>query len=167
MMGVLRGGSPEDDPMRRSRSTQGQVVGVLGEHEAGVATAVLCRQYGVSEQTFYRWKRKYGGLERGEATWLQPLEEENARLMRLVAEKALDNLVLKDFLRKNASRPPSGGQRSRRCGSASRCWSGTRADCWGTGARRCGTTAEAAPTTGRCGSDLPMPTWPPTSTRRL
>ena len=105
--------------MRRSRSTQGQVVGVLGEHEAGVATAVLCRQYGVSEQTFYRWKRKYGGLERGEATWLQTLEEENARLMRLVAEKALDNLVLKDFLRKNASRPPSGGQRSRRCGSAS------------------------------------------------
>ncbi len=88
--------------MRRSRSTKGQIVGVFKEHEAGAATAVLCRQYGVSEQTFYRWKRKYGGLKRGEATWLQPLVEENARLVRLVVEQALDNLVLKDLLRKHA-----------------------------------------------------------------
>ncbi len=88
--------------MRRSRFTQKQIVGVLKEHEAGAATAALCRQHGISEQTFYRWKQKYGGLGRGEATRLRALEEENARLKRLVAEQALDNLILKDLLRKNA-----------------------------------------------------------------
>ncbi len=88
--------------MRRSRFTQEQIVGVLKEHEAGAATASLCRQHGISEQTFYRWKQKYGGLKQGEATRLKALEEENARLKRLVAEQALDNLVLKDLLRKNA-----------------------------------------------------------------
>jgi putative transposase len=83
--------------LRRSR-----LVGVLKEHEAGAATAALCRQHGISEQTFYRWKQKYGGLERGEATRLKALEEENGRLKRLVAEQALDNQILKDLLRKNA-----------------------------------------------------------------
>ena len=90
-MGVLDGATP-----RGGRHAQEPV------HEAGVATAALCRQHGISEQTFYRWKQKYGGLERGDATRLRVLEEENARLKRLVAEQALDNLVLKDLLRKNS-----------------------------------------------------------------
>ncbi len=88
--------------MRGSRFTQEQIVGILQEHEAGAATAALCRHHGISEQTLYRWKQKYGGLEPGEATRLKALEEENSRLKRLVAEQALDNLILKDLLRKNA-----------------------------------------------------------------
>ena len=79
-----------------------RLVGILNEHEAGAATAALCRHHGISEQTFYRWKQKYGGLERGEATRLKALEEENGRLKRLVADQALDNQILKDLLRKNA-----------------------------------------------------------------
>ena len=59
------------------------------------------RHHGISQQTFYRWKQKYGGLERGEARRLKTLEEENARLKRLVAEQALDNQALKELLRKN------------------------------------------------------------------
>jgi putative transposase len=93
---------PKEDAMRGTRFTQEQIVSVLQEHEAGAATPALCRQYGISEQTFYRWKQKYGGLERGEATRLKVLEEENTRLKRLVAEQALDNQILKDLLRKNA-----------------------------------------------------------------
>jgi len=73
----------------------------LQEHEAGAATSTLCRQRGISEQTLYRWKQKYGGLERGEVTRLKALEDENSRLKRLVAEQALDNQILKDLLRKN------------------------------------------------------------------
>ena len=88
--------------MRGSRFTQEQIVGILKEHEVGAATAALCRHHGISEQTFYRWKQKYGGLEPGEATRLKALEEENSRLKRLVAEQALDNQILKDLLRKNA-----------------------------------------------------------------
>lgn len=87
--------------MRRSRFSEEQIVGVLQEHAAGAATAALCRQHGISQQTFYRWKQKYGGLERGEVRRLKTLEEENARLKRLVAEQALDNQALKELLRKN------------------------------------------------------------------
>jgi putative transposase len=74
----------------------------LKEHEAGAGMAELCRRHGVSQQTFYRWRQKYGGLERTEAARLKALEDENARLKRLVAEQALDLQALRDLLRKNS-----------------------------------------------------------------
>ena len=86
--------------MRKSRFTEAQIVSLLKEHEAGLPTGALCRQHGISEQTFYRWKQKYGGLKSGDATRLKALEEENARLKRLVAEQALDNQMLKELLGK-------------------------------------------------------------------
>jgi putative transposase len=87
--------------MRRSRFSEEQIIGILKEQEAGAATTEVCRRHGISEWTFYRWKRAYGGLEVSEARRLKALEEENARLKRLVAEQALDNQMLKDLLRKN------------------------------------------------------------------
>ncbi len=87
--------------MRKSRFTEEQIVGALKEHEAGASTQELCRRLGVSQETLYRWKRKYGGLEVSDARRLRALEEENRRLKRLVAEQALDVLALKDVLSKN------------------------------------------------------------------
>ena len=87
--------------MRTSRFSAEQIVGILKEHEAGAGTVELCRRHGISVQTFYRWRQKYGGLERGEAARLKTLADENARLKRLVAEQALDLQALRDLLRKN------------------------------------------------------------------
>jgi putative transposase len=87
--------------MRRSRFTEEQIVGILKEQEAGAQTAELCRRHGISEQTFYTWKRKYGGMDVSEARRLKQLEDENGRLKRLVADQALDNVMLRELLRKN------------------------------------------------------------------
>ena len=87
--------------MARKAHTEEQIVGILKEHEAGVGTEELCRRHGISQQTFYRWKAKYGGLEVGDAQKLKALEDENRRLKRLVADLALDNAALKDVLSKN------------------------------------------------------------------
>ena len=87
--------------MRTSRFSAEQIVGILKEHAAGERTGVLCRRHGISEQTRYRWKQKYDGLERNEVNRLKALAEENARLKRLVADQALDNQALKALLRKN------------------------------------------------------------------
>jgi putative transposase len=87
--------------MRRSRYTEEQIVALLKEHEAGLGTEELCRRHGISPQTFYRWKAKYGGLDTGDARRLKALEDENRRLKRLVADLSLDNAALKDVLSKN------------------------------------------------------------------
>ncbi len=87
--------------MRKSRFSDEQIVGILQEHAAGERPGPLCRRHGISEQTLYRWKQKDDGLERNEVTRLKALEEENARLKRLVAAQALDNQALKELLRKN------------------------------------------------------------------
>jgi putative transposase len=87
--------------MRKSRFSEDQIVGILKEHAAGEPTGSVCRRHGISQQTLYRWKQKYDGLEGNELRRLKALEEENARLKRLVAEQALDNQALKELLRKN------------------------------------------------------------------
>ena len=87
--------------MRKSRFSEEQIVGILNEHAAGEQTGVLCRRHGISQQTLYRWRAKYDGLDGKELKRLKALEEENARLKRLVAEQALDYQALKELLRKN------------------------------------------------------------------
>ena len=86
--------------MRKSRFTEGQVVQVLQEWDAGAKLGELVRRHGVTEQTLYRWKRKYGGLQVNEAKRLKALEEENRQLKRLVADQALNLQVVKDLLGK-------------------------------------------------------------------
>jgi putative transposase len=87
--------------MRTSRFSEEQIIGILKEHAAGEAIGPLCRRRGISQQTLYRWKAKYDGLEGNERNRRKALEEENARLKRLVAEQALDNQALKELLRNN------------------------------------------------------------------
>jgi putative transposase len=84
----------------RKRHTEEQIIGVLKESEAGANTAELCRRHGISEGTFYKWKAKFGGMEVSDAKRLRALEDENRKLKQLVADQALDNLVLKDLLKK-------------------------------------------------------------------
>jgi putative transposase len=86
--------------MKQSRFTEEQIIGVLKEGEAGVAVKEISRRHGICDQTYYRWKAKYGGLEVSEARRLRSLEEENRRLKQMVAEQALDIQALKAVLGK-------------------------------------------------------------------
>jgi len=91
--------------MKRARFSEEQIIGVLKEAEAGAKVSELCRQHGISDSTFYTWRRKYGGLEISEMRRLRQLEEENRRLKSIVADQALDIRALKDVLSKNGYGP--------------------------------------------------------------
>jgi putative transposase len=86
--------------MKKSRFTEEQIVAALKLAEAGSKVGEVCRKMGISEQTFYRWKQKYGGMEVSDARRLKALEEENRRLKKLVADQALDMQILKEVLAK-------------------------------------------------------------------
>jgi putative transposase len=87
--------------MKKSRFTQEQIIGVLKEHHAGLSAAELCRKHGVSDATFYKWRAKHGGMDVSDARKLKALEEENAKLKRLLAEQVMDVSTLKEMLAKN------------------------------------------------------------------
>ena len=87
--------------MRSKRHSEEQIIAILKQGQAGVKTTGICRQHGISEQTFYRWKAKYGGLELSEAKKLRQLEQENRRLKQLVGDLSLDKQALQDVLSKN------------------------------------------------------------------
>lgn len=86
--------------MKRSRFTDEQIISILKEHEAGVPVSDLCRKHGVSDASIYKWKAKYGGMDVSEARRLKSLEDENAKLKRMLADAMLDNVALKDLLGK-------------------------------------------------------------------
>ena len=85
--------------MRSKRFSEEQIIGVLKEAECGVSAKDICRQHGICEQTFYRWRRKYGGLDVSEARRLKALEQENKKLKHLLADQILDNQTLKEMLK--------------------------------------------------------------------
>lgn len=87
--------------MKGKRFTPEQIIKIIKESEIGVKNIDLCRKYGISEQTFYNWKSKYGGMEVSDAMRLKVLEDENRKLKGLVADLSLDNKILKDLLGKN------------------------------------------------------------------
>lgn len=85
----------------KGRFSEEQIIGLLKQQEAGASVAQLCRDNNVSQATFYKWKAKFGGMNVSEAKRLKQLEEENAKLKRIVAEQALDIVAIKDLLSKN------------------------------------------------------------------
>ncbi|KXV50959.1 transposase [Gluconobacter albidus] len=96
--------------MKRSRFTEEQIIGILKKQESGLKVSDLCRKYGISDATSYKWRARYGGLEVSEAKRLKARGDENSRLKRLLADAMLDNAALKEIVGKsgNACRETAG-----------------------------------------------------------
>ena len=86
--------------MKKSKFTESQIVAILAEGEAGMPVAEVCRKYGISTATYYQWKSKYAGVSANELKRIKDLEAENAKLKRIYAELALENVAIKDVLTK-------------------------------------------------------------------
>lgn len=86
--------------MKKGRFTEEQIVGILKESEAGFSTVELCRKYGISDGTFYKWRQKYGGMQANEVKRMKALEEENATLKRILGQKELEITAIKAVLEK-------------------------------------------------------------------
>jgi putative transposase len=87
--------------MKKSRYSEEQIIAVLKEQQAGIPVAELCRKHGISDATFYTWRKKYGGMDVSDARRLKGLEEENRKLKKLLAESMLDVATLREALGKN------------------------------------------------------------------
>jgi len=87
--------------LKAKQYSEEQIIAVLKEGEAGAKVTDLCRKYGMSDATYYNWKKKYAGMTVNELRKLKALEAENRRLKQIVAEQALDNWTLKELLSKN------------------------------------------------------------------
>ena len=124
--------------MKKKRFSVEQIVGVLKQAEVGVPVAEVIRKAGISEQTFYRWKAKYAGLEVDQVRQMAQLQEENLRLKQLVAELTLDKTMLQDVLSKN--------------GEAFAAWADGGASGWKLPGERAACLPRASP----CKSDLPV-----------
>lgn len=88
--------------MKRQHHTEEQIIQILNEAQAGATVDELCRRHGISQATYYKWKQKYGGMEVSDAKRLRLLEEENRKLKKLVADQALDMMILKELLSKKS-----------------------------------------------------------------
>lgn len=88
--------------MKKSRFTETLIVSILKQADGGRAVKELCREYGISEATYYNWKSKYGGMEASDLRRMKDLEAENAKLKRMYADLALENRAMKDLIKKSS-----------------------------------------------------------------
>jgi putative transposase len=86
--------------MKKTKFTEAQIIGILNEQEQGIKVSDLCRKHGISDATFYNWKSKYGGMKVDELKRLRELEQENARLKKIIANQSLDIDIMKDVISK-------------------------------------------------------------------